>query len=52
MVVFAGIYVPVLPRDMWPSCWARGPIMDVGWMDMAWSMVGVRTVPAGCMRYD
>lgn len=37
--------VPVLPRDRWLSCWVMGPIMEVGWMDMAWSMVGVRTVP-------
>lgn len=37
--------VPVLPRDRWLSCWVRGPIIEVGWMDMAWSIVGVRTVP-------
>lgn len=37
--------VPVLPRDRWLSCWVMGPIMEVGWIDMAWSMVGVRTVP-------
>lgn len=37
--------MPVLPRDRWLSCWVRGPIIEVGWMDMAWSIVGVRTVP-------
>lgn len=43
--------VPALLRDRWPSCWVRGPIMEVGWMEMAWSMAGVSTVPCLGTKY-
>lgn len=33
--------------ERWLSCWVRGPIMEVGWMDMVCSRPGVRTVPCG-----
>lgn len=33
--------------ERWLSCCARGPIMEVGWMDMVCSRPGVRTVPCG-----
>lgn len=39
--------VPVLPRERWLSCWVSG-IMAAGWIDSAWSMVGVRSVPCEC----
>lgn len=40
--------VPLLPIERWLSCCVRGPIMEVGWMDIAWSIPGVRTAP--CKR--
>ena len=44
--------VPLLPMDMWPSCCASGPIIEVGWMDMVWSMPGVNTAPYGEMHKE
>lgn len=37
--------VPLLPMERWLSCWVRGPIMEVGWMDMPWSIPEVMTAP-------
>lgn len=31
--------------ERWLSCCVRGPIMEVGWMDMVCSSPGVRTAP-------
>ena len=42
-----GLTVPLLPIERWLSCCVRGPIIGVGWMDMVWSMPGVRTWPYG-----
>lgn len=39
--------VPLLPMERWLSCCVRGPIMEVGWMDMVCSRPGVSTVPCG-----
>lgn len=39
--------VPLLPIERWLSCCVRGPIIDAGWMDMVWSIPGVRTAPYG-----
>lgn len=38
--------VPVLPRERWPSCWARGATTE-GWRGTAWSTAGASTAP--CM---
>ena len=38
--------VPALPRERWPSCWARGATTE-GWRGTAWSTAGASTVP--CM---
>lgn len=45
IVQSAGLTVPLLPIERWLSCCVRGPIIEVGWMDMVWSIPGVRTAP-------
>lgn len=39
--------VPLLPIERWLNCCVRGPIIEVGWMDMVWSIPEVKTAPCG-----
>lgn len=47
LIIWTILTVPLLPMERWLSCCVRGPIIEVGWIDMVWSIPGVRTAPFG-----
>lgn len=42
--------MPVVPRDRWFICWARGAITPEGWMDKLGSMAAAGVITAPCRR--